>query len=206
MANPPPEKNWYDNFLPFTTDAETAIDQYYQQAQQNQQIYDQYHQSSTAIAQGLQTDYGHLPDAQDAQGSSFTVDNPQQGQSGTQDYKGPGSTSHDGGPSRRQTAANHSLPATSAHPVSGIGSPSSYPTPSTTGYNNLTNTSGYNPGGGNANYQSNSFGPGSFGPTGGNDPSRAMPTECGRVAALCLRQGVGMGRVWQAASGYRSGR
>lgn len=177
MAEPAPEKNWYDDFVPFSTDAEKAVDQYNQQARQNQQIYDQYHQNSTAVSQAIQIDYGQLPDAQDAQVSTFQLDNSQPGQGGTPNYPGPGSTVG-GGPSQYRApagAANYSLPAAAAHPTtSPVGSPPSYsssppppPPPMTTGYNDGTTTAGYDPVGNNPNYPTGGVGSAAFGPARG---------------------------------------
>jgi hypothetical protein len=122
MADPAPEQNWYDNFVPGTTDAEQAVDQYNQQARQNQQIYDQYHQSSMTVGQAIQIDYGHLPDSGDAQVSTFQLNTTQPGKTtAPQDHSGAGYTGGTGGGASGYQApsgsGNFALPAASVHPA-----------------------------------------------------------------------------------------
>ncbi|WAL64229.1 hypothetical protein ORV05_25070 [Amycolatopsis cynarae] len=196
LADPPPEKNWYDNFVPWTTDAEKAVDQYHQQVQQNRQLYDQYHQSSSVVSQSVQIDYGQLPDAQDAQVSDFQLEQTRQDTGGKQDVNVPGRTDTGGNSGRYQAppVTNYVPPAASIHPTAGMpgtvtGSPGGvtgapggatsspgYQMPSYTvpSRNDLTAASGYTtPGGSNPGYQPPAFSPTSFGPSGGSgyDPS-----------------------------------
>lgn len=179
MADPAPEKDWYDNFVPWTTDAEKAVDQYNQQLQQNRQIYDQYHQSSTTVEQGIQTDYGHLPGAQDAQISTFQLDNNSQRHDqggGPQDSRGRGSTGLSAVDQYGPPAppGKSSLPAVSVNPTSGTTGVPGYSMPPS-GYSDVTSTAGYSPAGNTPGYQPSGFGPGTFGPAGGMDPSSGSP-------------------------------
>ncbi|HET6502207.1 MAG TPA: hypothetical protein VFG87_15730, partial [Amycolatopsis sp.] len=211
MADPAPEQNWYDNFVPGTTDAERAVDQYNQQASQNQQIYDQYHQSSTTVGQAIQIDYGHLPDSGDAQVSAFQLNTTQPGKTTVpQDHSGTGHTGGTGGGASRYQAppgsGNYALPAASVHPTTSVGSLSRSSMPSTGGYNDSTTTAGYSPAGTNSGYQSGGAGPGSFGPTGGGgyDPSAGVAAVgFGPMGGGFGGGGGGGGAV--GGGGYRAG-
>ncbi|WP_027943110.1 hypothetical protein [Amycolatopsis taiwanensis] len=218
MADPAPEKNWYDNFVPWTTDAEKAVEQYNRQLEQNRQIYDQYHQSSTTVQQGIQVDYGNLPDAQDALVSTFQLDGDsrQDQDGGAQDYRDRGSTH--GVADRYQApvgADNYSLPAASVHPTSGTtGQPGysmpptsgttgqpGYSMPSTGGDSDVTSTAGYVPTRNTAAHQPSGSGPSTFGPAsgGGTDPSSGLP------AAGFAPIGGGTGGGGHGAGGGASG-
>ncbi|WAL63787.1 hypothetical protein ORV05_22645 [Amycolatopsis cynarae] len=152
---------------PTAASTEQAVNQYNQLAEQNRQIYDQYHQTSSTVQQGIKIDYGQLPDAQDAQVSGNTS-NTDYSSSPRQSV-----TDSGGGPShyRAPAASAYSPPAAAPHTTVGSVMPS-YPTSSAPSYNNSTSTSGYiPPSSSNASNQSNSFSPTSgFGPTGGFGP------------------------------------
>lgn len=206
MPDSPPESNWYDNLVPWTTDAENAVAKYNQQLSQNQQFYDQYHQSSTAVGQAIKIDYGHLPDDQNTQISSFQLDPAQQGKGAASGNQGPGSPGGvGGGPGGYHApagAGSYVLPAAAARSIAGPGGVPGNPGPSVGGYNPVTTTSGYNPSGNNS-----SSPPGSFGPAGGSglDPSAGFAAPGFGPVGGGFGGGESEGRGYGAGPGARSG-
>ncbi|WP_158888296.1 hypothetical protein [Amycolatopsis anabasis] len=62
LADPPPDKDFWDIVTPWDSDTEDAVAAYNQAVKENIERYDGYHQQSTTSAQSLNTDYGRVPD------------------------------------------------------------------------------------------------------------------------------------------------
>lgn len=234
LADPPPEKNWYENVVPWTTDTEKAVDQYHQQMQQNARLYERYHQGSTSVAQSIRIDYGQLPDAQDAQVSDFQIDQQRPDASGKQDVNVEGRTDLGGHSDRYQAPSVTNYPPAAASIPSPGGVPGGttaaglpaphppgYQTPgyqvpprAVPSYHDATTTSGYiPPGGSNLNYQPPGYPPSSFGPVGGGgyDPSSGFtaggfgPVGGGGLSGGFGAGGAGGGSSYGAGGGAGSG-